>query len=111
MIFLKKLKEGALKIWKDPVWSKVISTGIIAFIAIAWAKITNHSWKEIYDLLLGMLSFKFPVYLFLLIVASYFIVKLCIRLFRKQKDPLWDEHIGNYTFKELHNILLTETFP
>jgi hypothetical protein len=108
---IQKLKEGFLKIWKDPVWSKVISAIIIALIAISWAKITNHSWKEIYDFVINVLSFKLPIYLFLSIIAFYFIVKLCIRLFRKRKDPLWDEQMGNYTFKELHNILLTETFP
>lgn len=34
----KSIKEGTLKIWKDPVWSKVISAGIIALIAVGWAK-------------------------------------------------------------------------
>lgn len=108
---MKKFKESVLKIWKDPVLSKVIAVGIVAIITISWAKITNHSWKEIYDFVLGVLSFKLPVYLFLSIIALYFIFKVCIRLFRKRKDPLWDEQIGNYTFKELHNILFTETFP
>lgn len=107
----KSIKEGFLNIWKDPVWSKVISAGIIALIAVIWAKITNHTWAEIYDFVLSVLSFKLPVYLFLSTIALYFIVKLCIKLFKKRKDPLWDEQMGNYTFKELYNILLTETFP
>ena len=107
----KSIKESFLKIWKDPVWSKVISVGIIGLIALVWAKITNHTWTEIYGFVLRVLSFKLPVYLFLSIIALYFIVKLCIRLFRKRKDPLWDEQMGNYTFKELYNIMLTETFP
>ena len=107
----KSIKEGFLTIWQDPVWSKVISVGIIGLVALAWAKITNHTWTEIYDFVLSVLSFKLPVYLFLSTIALYFIVKLCIKLFRKGKDPLWDEQIGNYTFKELHNILVTETLP
>ena len=107
----KSIKERFLKIWKDPVWSKVISAGIIALIAVIWAKVTNHSWSEIYDFILTVLSFKLPIYLFLSVIALYFIVRLCIKLFRKRKDPLWDEQMGNYTFKEMYNILLTETFP
>jgi hypothetical protein len=107
----KNIKEGFLKIWKDPVWSKVISAGIIALIAVIWAKITNHSWAEIYEFIIKVLSFQLPVYIFLSVIGLYFIVKLCIKLFKKRKDPLWDEQMGNYTFKELYNILITETFP
>ena len=33
MIKPKKILETAIKIWKDPVWSKVISAGIILLIA------------------------------------------------------------------------------
>jgi hypothetical protein len=108
---LKSIKEEFLKIWKDPVWSKVISAGIIAFIAIVWAKITNHTWSEIYDFIINVLSLQMPVYIFLSTIGFYFIVKLCIKLFKKKRDPLWDEQMGNYTFKELYNILITETFP
>jgi hypothetical protein len=108
---MKKFRGEFLKIWKDPVWSKVISAGAIALIVISRAKFTNHSWKEIYDFVLSVLSFKLPIYLFLSIVALYFIIKACIRLFMQRKDPLWDGQMGNYTFKELYNILLTETFP
>lgn len=108
---MKKIREWILKIWKDPVWSKVISAGIITAIAIIWAKITNHSWKEIYDFVLNALSYKVPIYLFLSVIAAYYIIKLCIWLFKKRKDPLWDEQMGNYTFKDLYNTLLLETFP
>lgn len=107
----KSINEGFFKIWKDPVWSKVISAGIIALIVLVWAKITNHTWEEICGFVLAVLSFKLPVYLFLSVIGLYFIVKLCVKLFKKKKDPLWDEQMGNYTFKELYNILITETFP
>lgn len=107
----KVIKEGLLKIWKDPVWSNLISAGIIALIALIWAKITNHTWAEIYDFVLKVLAFKLHIYIFLSAIGLYFTVKLCIKLFRKKKDPLWDEQIGNYTFKELYNILITQTFP
>ena len=106
-----KIKEKFLRIWKDPVWSIVIATGILALIALAWAKITNHSWKQIYSLIIELLSFKLPLFVFLSIIALYFIAKKCIQLFKNKKDKFWDEQMGNYTFKELYNILLTETMP
>lgn len=106
-----RIKQNFLKIWKDSVWSNVISTGIIFAIPIGWAKITNHSWNEIYQFLLKVLSFKFPLFVFLSVIALFFIIKKSIQLFKKRKDPFWDEQIGNYTFKELYNILLTETLP
>lgn len=47
-----------LRIWKDPVWSKVIATGVIAVLAfwydgrlIIWFQ-DNKIWQEIKDLLL-----------------------------------------------------------
>jgi len=111
MVKFRKLKKGILKIWKDSVLSNVIAVGIVTLIGISWAKITNHSWKEIYDFILNVLSFEVPIYLFLSFVGIYFIVKVFFRLFRKRKNPIWDAQMGNYTFKELHNVLLTETFP
>jgi len=104
-------KDFFLKIWKDAVWSKVIAGGILVAIPIVWAKITNHSWNEIYQFVIKVLSFPLPLYVFLSVIALYFIVKKCIQLFKKRKDPFWDEQMGNYTFKELYNILLTETMP
>jgi hypothetical protein len=106
-----KIKEVFLKIWKDPVWSKVISVGILGLFALLWAKITNHSWDEIYLFIIKGLSFRLPLFVFLSIIALYFIVKKCIQLFKNRKHPFWDEQIGNYTFKELYNILLTENMP
>ena len=107
----ESFKEGFLKIWKDSVWSKVISAGIIALVAVVWAKITNHTWAEVNDFVVKFLTFRMPVYIFLSAIGTYFIVQLLKNFFIKSKDPLWDEQMGNYTFTELHNILLTETFP
>ena len=111
MKFGLKIKKAVLKIWKDPVLSKVIATGLLGLIAIGWAKLTNHSWNEIYLWLLVSLKYKLPVFIFLSIIGLYFVFKLSINLFRKEKDEFWDAQMGNYTFKELYNILITETFP
>jgi len=106
-----KTKETFLKIWRDPVWSNVIAGSFIIAIPVVLAKITHHTWGEIYQFLKTILSFELPVYFFLSVIGLYFIVQLCRQIFIKKKDPLWDEQIGNYTFKQLYNILLTQTFP
>jgi hypothetical protein len=111
MNMIAKAKEHFLKIWRDPVWSKVIAAGILGAIALLWAKLTNHSWKEIYYFIISSLSFKLPVFLFLSVFALYFIIAKCIQLLKKRKDAFWNEQMGNYTFKELYNILLTTTMP
>jgi hypothetical protein len=108
---MKKIIDGFFTIWKDPVWSKVISAAIIGAAIVIWAKISNYSWLQIYYFILKGLSYQIPIWLFLSVIGLYFIIKLCIALFRKRKNPLLDEQMGNYTFKELYNILLTETLP
>jgi hypothetical protein len=45
---MKKHKEAFLKMWRDTVWSKVIATGILGLIALIGAKLTHHSWNDIY---------------------------------------------------------------
>ena len=51
-----KVKEILLSIWKDPVWSKMISAGILALIAVAWAKLSHKSWLDIYHSIVTFLS-------------------------------------------------------
>ncbi|MBX2932000.1 MAG: hypothetical protein KF781_08655 [Chitinophagaceae bacterium] len=108
---LKKIWEAILKIWKDPVWSKVISAGIILLIATIWARYSNYSWQEIYDFFILLLTYKLPIFVFLSIIGLYFLTKLLIRLFKKKIDPIWDEQVGNYKFKELYQILSNQNFP
>ena len=104
-----KTKERLLSIWKDPVWSKVISTGILALIAVIWAKFSHHSWSDIYHFILVGLSFPVPIYLVLSAIGLFYLVRRSIRLFGKKKDPFWDQRIANYIFKDLYNFMLLET--
>ena len=60
-------------IWKDPVWSKVISAGIILAIATLWAKYSNYSLSDIYRFGLSVLTFQIPVYLIASLVGILFI--------------------------------------
>ena len=106
-----QIKNTFFKIWNDNVWSNLIAAIIFAAVALTWAKITNHSWGDIYNFSVTILTFKLPIYFFLSLTGFYFIIKKCIQFFKKHKDPLWDEQMGNYTFKQLYNIMLTEKMP
>lgn len=108
---LNNMWEVILKIWKDPVWSKVISAGIILLIATIWTKYSNYSSQQVYDFFILLLTYKLPIYVFLSIIGLYFLIKLLIRLFKKKIDPIWDEQVGNYKFKELYHILSNQNFP
>jgi hypothetical protein len=108
---LNKIWEAILKIWKDPVWSKVISAGIILLIATIWTKYSNYSSQQVYDFLILILTYKLPIFVFLSIIGLYFLTKLLVRLFKKKNDPIWDEQVGNYKFKELYQILSNQNYP
>ena len=97
-------------IWKDSVWSKLISTGLILLIATIWTKYSKYSISDIYNFFIDGLTYKTPIFVFLSLVGLYFLVKLLIKLFKKKSDPIWDEQVGNYTFKELYNILSNQNY-
>jgi hypothetical protein len=108
---LNKIWEAFLKIWKDPVWSKVISAGIILLIATIWTKYSNYTGQDVYNFFILLLTYKLPVFVFLSVIGLYFLTKLLIRLFKKKSDPIWDEQVGNYKFKELYQILSSQNYP
>ena len=111
MFKLNKIWESIISIWKDPVLSKVISTGIIVLIGIIWTKYSKYSTQQVHDFFISILTYKLPIFVFLSIVGSYFLTKLLIRLFEKKTNPIWDEQVGNYKFKELYKILQNQNYP
>ena len=106
----KKKRETLLKIWKDPVWSKVISTGIILLIATIWTKYSNYTSQDIYDFFILILTYKLPIFVFLSVFGIYILTKIIIKLFKRKENPIWDEQVGNYKFKELYQILSSQNF-
>ena len=98
------------KIWKDSVWSRIISTGLILLITSIWTNYSGYNIKDIYNFIINGLTFRIPIYFFLSITGLYFLTKLIVKLFRKKADPIWDEQIGNYSFKELYEILLNQNY-
>ena len=65
----KKIWEKIIKIWKDPVWSKIISTAIIFIIATIWAKYSNYTNEQVYNFFILILIYKIPVFLFLSLIG------------------------------------------
>jgi hypothetical protein len=108
---LKKIWEWIKSIWKNPVWSAVIATGITAIIAIIWQRYSAYTLKQIYDLLLHLLAYKIPVFVFLSLIAIFYIIKLISRLFKRKMPSIWESEVGNFKFGELHEILSSQSFP
>jgi hypothetical protein len=108
---LNKIWDTIIKIWKDPVWSKVISAGIILLIATIWTNYSNYSSQQVYDFLILVLTYRLPIFVYLSTIGLYFLAKLLIKLFKKKTDPIWDELVGNYKFKELYHILANQNYP
>jgi hypothetical protein len=108
---LNKIRNAIIKVWKDPVWSKVISAGIILLIATIWTKYSNYSSQQVFDFFILVITYKLPIFAFLSLLGLYFLTNVLITLFRKKPDPIWDEQVGNYKFKELYQILSSQNLP
>ncbi|CAA9203281.1 hypothetical protein FLACOL7796_04680 [Flavobacterium collinsii] len=101
------------KIWTSPVWSKVISAAIIATITVLYSIVkTAFENISIYDATIKVLNFEIEVYLYLIFsifsIAIYFIINFIRKKINKSHLGFeLDQKIGNFTFRELHNALLT----
>lgn len=68
------------KIWKDPVWSKVISVIIIGIAGLIYAKVRSIYENETFkDSVLNLLSFKVELKYLLLFVIIFWILKWIIK--------------------------------
>ena len=106
-----KFKTVFHNIWKDPVMSQLISLGIFALITWIWKELTNRTWRDVYVLVIKFLSFPVPIFVFLSAIALYFIVMLVIKNVKNRENSFWEEQIGNFKFKDLHNLLILQQVP
>jgi hypothetical protein len=65
------IKERVLGIWKDPVWSKVIATAIVAIVVSLWA---YFNWETTKKWLLKIVNFQWNVLYVLLAVGILFLI-------------------------------------
>lgn len=72
------------KIWKDPVWSKVISAAILATFAVIWTIIDLESLiiilRAIWNVIIAFFSIQLPLWIFIVFLV---LVTLSILVFRK----------------------------
>jgi hypothetical protein len=99
--------------WADPVWSKVISVGIITFITLIYTFFkTILADISFADAFINILNFEIKVYVYLIIftcsILLYYII-FRIRKYKNEKIIGFDieQKVGNFTFRELYNALLT----
>lgn len=105
---LKKIWTWIKSIWKDPVWSKVISAIIIASGIAIWARVENKSLADICQTVLNLFNFKVPLYFVLSLLGLLLVFPLLKRLFKKKQDPIANVIVGHFTFQELFNILVDD---
>ncbi|RZK42081.1 MAG: hypothetical protein EOO61_05615 [Hymenobacter sp.] len=116
---LTTTKEKISKVWNDPVGagfiSTVLSTAFLAIVGLIWIKLGNHTVEETYALVIQGLAYKLPVYVFLSLIGSYFIVRLIVALVKPKRkpepDPIWDAQIGHFSFRDLYTILSNNFLP
>lgn len=103
------MKAFFLKIWKDPVWSKVISAGIIGAVVWAWKLIDTDSFAVFWDFIVSVFNYmvSIPIWGIILIICIRWGIIRIIRSLRKGPyvSPVWNETVGNYTFSALYEDL------
>lgn len=101
------------KIWNDPVLSQLISVGLLSIIAIIYSFCVT-IFKEISfkDALIETLTLKFELYKILIFIAIAITVYFLIYKWRQNRNKQIgkfdvEQKIGEFTFRELFNALLT----
>ena len=82
-----KFKKNVKNIWKDPVWSKVISVGILGLITVIYAKIESIIGKITYkDAFLKAIQLKIPIFYILIFIIIYWIFLWLKSKFKKKNE-------------------------
>jgi hypothetical protein len=88
-------------IWGDPVWSKVISAGIIGLVIFIYNQLFGSFWK-----------IKIPFWSIILVVFLWFIFRTVINKISDKKEFFYDEKTHQLDidlFEKIRNDLLTHT--
>lgn len=111
----KKIEYKGLiqRIWNDQVLSQIISVGLLSLLALAYSFFqTIFKGISFRQALIDTLTFKFELYKILIFVAvavASYIGLFKWRQRRNKKIGKFDveQKVGNFTFRELYNALLT----
>jgi hypothetical protein len=108
-----KYKGIIRQLWTGPVWSKVISAGIIAFIVFLYSLLqTLLKDVSLTKVFIDTINYKIELWQFFVIVFVVLILFAIYYKWRQRKNKKvgkfnTEEVAGNFTFRELHNSLLT----
>ena len=85
------MKSFALKVWKDPVWSKVISAGLI-FLFIPFFTWVSGIWPDVKSVLLSVFSLivydvAIPVWVLFLIIPLLVSIIPLIQSITPEREP------------------------
>ncbi|MES2381181.1 MAG: hypothetical protein V4538_09075 [Bacteroidota bacterium] len=99
--------------WINTPWAIGIGTAIFGLLlTIGYDYLKDRPvLTTIWAIIIFILTYKLPVFAFLSVIGLYFFTKLLIKFFSKKNDPIWDEQVGNYKFKELYKILSSQNLP
>src|SRR5690554_5908044 len=101
------------KLWHDPIWGKLIYTGILFILGLLYSFFTT-IFKEIsfVNAFVETLNICIPIYLIFIIIALAFIIYEILNKIRQKRNKhigIFDveQEVGNFKFRELYNALLT----
>lgn len=121
---LEKIKENKSflkKLWADPVWSKIISAALLSSFAFVFALVRSlfgtleFSKINFLNLINEALSYPISVFWILMFTLTLALIITGVTLFKRWKSKRSivqdyfnvDQKIGEFTFKELYNSLLS----
>jgi len=103
------------KIWYDPIWSKVLYTGVLFIIGLLYSFFKT-LLKDIsfYDAFIQTINFEIKlstIFIIISIALIFYGVIYKIRQNRQKHIGKFDveQKIGHFNFRELYNALLTHT--
>lgn len=105
------MKKFFFRLWKDPVWSKVIAVAMIAAFAFLWSQLFGPLWVQVdWAYLLFFLHYTISLNVSIILAISAIIV-LIILLAIKKKPKRLQKSIAIISTKNLEPSKLLEALP
>jgi hypothetical protein len=105
---MRKISLWISKLFKHPTWSAVIAGLILSSFYAVYAWYTKTTLNDIYIDALKILDLNVKLYFIFSVFGAVLTFQLIIKQFKRRRDLILDEPIGNYSFIELCKILETE---
>lgn len=87
------MKELFFKIWKDPVWSKVISVGILASLALAWKFTSSEKLNDYLSRVNTLVEIRLWVLVVFVVLVIFYLLRSRKKSHKNTQPTLSDEDI------------------